>query len=133
MGTRYIIDTNIAIYFLDGLLPDYALPKMTLILNQESNLSIVSKIELLGWSFPNTEKANSTQIFVDSSFIFPLSNEVADKSIELRKAYKIKLPDAVIAATALVYDITLISRNDKDFANIPALKYYNPFIKDSAF
>lgn len=37
------------------------------------------------------------------------------------------LPDAVIAATALIHDLTLISRNDKDFTSIPLLKYVNIF------
>ena len=51
-------------------------------------------------------------------------------SIELRKARKIKLPDAIIAATAIVHDLILVSRNDKDFAAIPSLRYSNPFSGD---
>ena len=41
--------------------------------------------------------------------------------------HTIKLPDAIIAATALVYDLTLISRNVSDFKNIEGLKVLNPF------
>ncbi|WP_394996139.1 type II toxin-antitoxin system VapC family toxin [Emticicia sp.] len=59
--------------------------------------------------------------------MFPLDNSIVYKTIELRRLYKIKLPDAIIAATAIVFDFTLISRNDKDFENINGLKYYNPF------
>jgi predicted nucleic acid-binding protein len=38
-----------------------------------------------------------------------------------------KLPDAVVAATAIVYNFTLLSRNDKDFSNVQELQYFNPF------
>lgn len=43
--------------------------------------------------------------------ILELTNNVADICIDLRKKYKIKLPDAIIAATALSMDLILITRN----------------------
>lgn len=101
MGERYLIDNN--------------------------NISIITKIELLGWNFPNSEKKEINQEFVECSTVFPLDNEVVEKTIELRRNYKIKLPDAIIAATAIIFNFTLISRNDKDFENIEKLKYINPF------
>jgi predicted nucleic acid-binding protein len=118
MGERYLIDTNIAIYFLDGHIPTNAIAFLIKVLNNESNISIISKIELLGWNFPNSEKMEINQDFVDSSTAFPLDNEVVEKTIDLRRKHKIKLPDAIIAATAIIFDFTLISRNDKDFENI---------------
>jgi len=48
-------------------------------------------------------------------------------TIDLRRKYKIKLPDAVIAATALYYDLILVTRNEKDFEGIKGLEIYNPF------
>jgi predicted nucleic acid-binding protein len=45
---------------------------------------------------------------------------------ELRKTYRIKLPDAIIAATSLVYDLTLITSNTKDFKNIKDLQILDP-------
>ncbi len=127
MGKRYLIDTNIAIYFLDGHIPHSAIPFLSGVLNQESNISVITKIELLGWNFPNSEKMSINQAFVDNSVVLPLDNEVVAKTIELRRSYKIKLPDAIIAATAMVFDFTLISRNDNDFEKIKGLKYFNPF------
>jgi predicted nucleic acid-binding protein len=49
------------------------------------------------------------------------------KTADIRKAYKFKLPDAIIAGTALVYDLTLLSRNMNDFKNIAGLKIINPW------
>ena len=50
------------------------------------------------------------------------------KTIELRQQFRIKLPDAIIAATALVYDLTLITRNAVDFKNIAGIKLINPWM-----
>jgi predicted nucleic acid-binding protein len=49
------------------------------------------------------------------------------KTAEIRKAHKVKLPDAIIAATAVEFDLTLLTRNTNDFKNIEALKLANPF------
>ena len=127
MGQRYLIDTNIAIYFLDGHLPPSSLPFLNTVFNQERNLSVITKIELLGWKFPNPNKSDINHAFVEQSNIFLLTEDVVEQTIELRQRYKIKLPDALIAATAIVHDFTLISRNDKDFSNIKELSYFNPF------
>lgn len=53
------------------------------------------------------------------------------QTIEVRKNYRIKLPDAIIAATAMVHGFTLVSRNDADFGKITGLKYWNPFTSPS--
>jgi len=127
MGENYLIDTNVAIYFLNGVLPPQSLPFMRSIFDSGANLSVITKIELLGWSFPGVSSSNSAEQFVDTSTIYALTDAVVSLTIILRKAYKIKLPDAIIAATAIVYDLTLISRNDKDFVGIPSLAYRNPF------
>lgn len=47
-------------------------------------------------------------------------------TIEIRKKYKIKLPDAIIAGTALTYSLTLVTRNTKDFDKIEGLSVINP-------
>lgn len=127
MGADFLIDTNVAIYFLNGVLPPQSLPFMRSVFDSGVNLSVITKIELLGWSFPDDASSNSAEQFVDTSTIYALTDAVVSQTIALRKAYKIKLPDAVIAATALVYDLTLLSRNDKDFLHISGLSYRNPF------
>ena len=49
------------------------------------------------------------------------------KTADIRKKQKIKLPDAIIAATALVYELSLVSRNVSDFKNIDGLQLINPW------
>jgi len=65
--------------------------------------------------------------FVNSSVIYPLSPDVVKRTIELCKRDKIKLPDAIIAATALSENLILVTRNTDDFKNISGLELYNPW------
>ncbi len=63
---------------------------------------------------------------MNDSIVLDLTKEVVDTCIQLRKNNKIKLPDAIIAATALVNNLVLISRNIADFKNIKDLQVLDP-------
>ncbi|HJH27891.1 MAG TPA: hypothetical protein C5S37_14280 [Methanophagales archaeon] len=65
--------------------------------------------------------------FADTINVISLSNEIGDLTVDIRRESKIKLPDAVIAATALNNDLILVTRNDKDFKDVKELEVYNPF------
>ncbi|MBK7938693.1 MAG: type II toxin-antitoxin system VapC family toxin [Lewinellaceae bacterium] len=128
MGTTYLIDTNSAIYYLNELLPKKGMDFLERALNESGSfLSVISKIELLGWQAPTVEAMEQIESFVDDSIVLPLDDRIVGKTIEIRRSLKIKLPDAVIVSTALVYDFTLLSRNDADFRRVPGLKYLNLF------
>lgn len=127
MGTRYLLDTNTAIYFLNGQLTPNGFAFVLSVMNVECNLSVISKMELLGWSTTDPNDEIKIRSFINDSAIFSLTDEIVEKTIELRRLYKTKLPDAIIAATAIVYGFTLISRNDKDFTRVAELNYFNPF------
>ncbi len=128
MGKTYLLDTNTVVYFLDSQLPEKSLDFIENALDETGSfIFIISKIELLGWSTPSTEALNLVERFVSDCFVLPLTDNVVDKAIEIRRAHKIKLPDAVIAATAIVNQYTLISRNDEDFRKVEGLEYLNPF------
>jgi len=59
--------------------------------------------------------------------VIEINKSVIDTCIALRKAQPIKLPDAIIAATALSLGYSLITNNEKDFDNIKNLKIINPY------
>ena len=69
----------------------------------------------------------AAKTFFSGVTILGLARPVAEIAIQIRIDYTIKLPDAIIAATAIAHDLTLISRNDRDFRKISGLKYINPF------
>ena len=127
MVTRYLLDTNIVIYYTNDDLPENAAVLLDTEIEAGIYISVISEIELLGFNAPNPETLQTLQHFIDGSFIIELTRSINAKTIEIRKSKKIKLPDAVIAATAIVHDLTLISQNDRDFRKIDGLKYFNPF------
>jgi predicted nucleic acid-binding protein len=64
--------------------------------------------------------------FVFQSHIIGINPGIIAETIAIRKNYKLKIADAIIAATALAFDITLVADNDDDFEKVPSLKYINP-------
>lgn len=86
----------------------------------------MTKIEVLG--FKNTTDTDILlNNFIDACLIIPLSEETIDQTIQIRKKHKIKTPDAIIAASAKVLGLTLISRDAGDFKKIHGLKIVNPW------
>jgi predicted nucleic acid-binding protein len=59
--------------------------------------------------------------------ILPLDDAVAARAIALRQARKLGLADAIIAATALVHHLRLVTRNEEDFKHVAGLRVVNPF------
>lgn len=93
-----------------------------MLLDEEFNISFINKIEVLG--HPSADKAITE--FINLANVFDVTNPIIEKTIEIRKTFKTKIPDALIAATAIVYDLTLISHNLSDFTKIPGLQVLNP-------
>jgi predicted nucleic acid-binding protein len=126
MVTHYLIDTSIASKYLDGFLSEKGFDFMDSVFELESNISIITKIELLSWVTEEKNLYQQIEIFAEDSIIYPLSDEIASRTIELRRKYKLKTPDAIIAATALVHKLTLLTDNERDFKAIKGLKISNP-------
>lgn len=63
---------------------------------------------------------------IDSAIIFELDDDIVIETIKLRKLNNIKLPDAIIAASAILYNLTILTRNTKDFNKVAALKILHP-------
>ncbi|MEM8528548.1 MAG: type II toxin-antitoxin system VapC family toxin [Bacteroidota bacterium] len=127
---RYVLDTSAVIKYLDETFPDKALLFLDQVLDEESNISFITQIELLVWSPPNPDDLNIYQTFVDNSNVIHVNEDIIEHCITIRKTTKIKVPDALIAASAIVFDLTLVSDNDQDFNKVLEmdidLKYLNP-------
>ena len=96
------------------------------VVDNASNISVISKIEVLRFNAAGTVY-RVLEDFIKESNVIGLNELVVEKTIAVCKAHRIKLPDAIIAATALVYDFTLITRNISDFKNIKDLDFINPW------
>jgi len=125
--TRYLFDTNILIYYFADAIPAAELKKLEGILKTSFNISIITKIEFFGFEKFLQEDFSQELEFLGHATVIPLTEEIADIAIDLRRKSRIKLPDAVIAATCLHNELTLITRNEKDFSGVSGLTKYNPF------
>ena len=99
---------------------------MNKIVDIKPNLSVITKIELLCFKGTKQSEEKLTKTFVDASTVFGLDEAIVNKTIALRKMHPIKLPDAIIAATAIVFNLVLITRNMNDFESIVSLKCIDP-------
>jgi predicted nucleic acid-binding protein len=128
MGQKYLIDTCAVIKYLDEIFPPEALIFMDTLVDEDCKVSFITKIELLVWNPPNPSDMEIRKEFLAGSEIYFISDDIIDKAIEIRKATNIKLPDALIAATAVTCDFILLSDNDEDFLKVKplGLKYLNP-------
>jgi predicted nucleic acid-binding protein len=124
MGKRFLIDSNTIIDYTSNLLKDKASDFVEKIFNADFNISVIVKIEILGFD-EIEEKLEALEEFLSTAKVLPLDDAVTKKTIELRRIKKLKLGDAIIAATALINDLVIVTRNTKDFNNIPNLKTLN--------
>ncbi|NEP13225.1 MAG: type II toxin-antitoxin system VapC family toxin [Symploca sp. SIO2C1] len=121
-----LFDTNILIYHLNGRLNETGTALLRQGLSGQGAYSIISRIEVLG--FDQSEAADIQAKRILSRLIeLPLTSEIAEGTIILRKCFRIKVPDAIIAATALEYSLQLVTRNQDDFAKIEHLRLIDPF------
>ena len=92
-----------------------------------ASVSIVSRIESLGFhSLGAVEEAEITRSLRLLPEL-PLDDEIATRAVGLRQQRRMKLGDAIIAATALEFGVPLVTRNVGDFNHITGLVVINPF------
>lgn len=116
-----LIDSNIIIYSFSE---EYGYLRKLLV-SDNSHVSEISRVEVLGHHGLNEkQKDYFVDIFSYSTVVIP-TQEIFDKAIEIRQKYNLKLGDSIIAATALVHNLTLYTRNLKDFERIKKMKYIN--------
>jgi len=123
---KYLFDTNVWIDAIAGRLPADTFLKFV-VQAEWVGYSAITRLELFGFpdlTKPEEEKLaellkHFVEVGVDSSTV--------DKAITIRKATRIKVPDAIIAATAIIKECSLVTRNTEDFKGISGLNIINPY------
>jgi predicted nucleic acid-binding protein len=123
MGQRYLIDTNVLIDFQVRIIPPSGQAFIADIIDESFVVSFINYIEYLVYEHVTEDML----YFISLATVIETNKLIIDQTIAIRKAYKIKLPDAIVAATALVNNLTLVSRNTKDFHKIQGLTILNPY------
>jgi toxin FitB len=88
MDKKYIIDTNIIIYYLDNKIPDSQLKNIETIFIETFNISTVTKIELLGWHKIDNKTKSKIEKFISNSDVFILIQLLKVKLLKLNKNIK---------------------------------------------
>ena len=116
---NYLFDTNTVIYFLEN--------KLSLDIKNEDNIDIsfINEIELLGKEVKE-EESKAIKLFLERVTIIGINDEIKKKTIEIRKAQRLKIPDAIVAATAavnneilLTADKEMLKKLDKEWVRNP--------------
>lgn len=121
MALNYVIDTNVALYFLTGRMVS-PMPAGNLL------LCVVSEIELLSFKNLSIDEENSIKQFIKEVTVLGITNPIKSETIRVRKEFGLRLPDAIIAATALVHHASLLS-HDKQFSKVKGLQLVAPTLK----
>ena len=121
-GNRFLLDTNIIIYILNGdkIIADYLSQKILY-------TSIICEIELFGSKSLTPKEEKQIKNFLHEFTIISIDQPIKDLAILFRKQYSLKIPDSIIAATAVSLEIPLVT-SDKGFKSITELQIdlYNP-------
>ncbi len=115
-GIRILCDTNPLIYLLDG---NKEVAKF--LDNKQIHVSVITELELYGKSDMPEDALKIIEMMLESCFITEINQEIKQIYKQIKRNYTIKLPDAIIAATAISLDIPLLTF-DTDFQKIPDLK-----------
>jgi predicted nucleic acid-binding protein len=110
---KALFDTNILIDYLNGI-PAAKTELDRYTGKDDKAISVITWMEVLVGTTPETD--NATRGFLAGFQSLPIDALVASRSVEIRKSHKIKLPDAIVWASAQVHDRILVTRNTKDFA-----------------
>jgi predicted nucleic acid-binding protein len=122
---RYLIDNNAISNFFSGRFSQKGMDFMAEVIDSTPTISVITKIEALSWISSDKSKEQIVKAFIEDALVLDLSSDVVAQCIVLRRSRKIKIPDAIIAATAIIHNLSLIT-NDAHFANIGNLPVIDP-------
>jgi predicted nucleic acid-binding protein len=121
-GQQLLFDSNIVIFYLRDEL-DVATTELleSALDNNFAAISVVTRAEVLAWSNHTSESLTLAEELLAAFLNIPVDEKIANGAAQIRRSVNIKLPDALIAATALDAQRTLVTANVRDFEKIADL------------
>lgn len=116
-GTSLLVDTNIVLYLLGG---DITIAEV--LDGKHIYISEISELELLSYSKFDSNQLKEVESFLGEIVIIEMNETIKKEVIQLRRKHKVKLPDAIIASTAIYLNMPLLSA-DKGFEKIEELNF----------
>lgn len=125
---KYLLDTNSIIYYLQGYKELDEIFEKFVAGIATPMISIITEIELFGFPGITSKEEKFITKLLANFQILDVNKEISKATINLRRQYKMKVPDAIIAATAMNKGAILVTRDEEDFKKIKHLVILNPFI-----
>lgn len=120
MATRFLLDTNVILGLLKGAAEIEQLEEMKNASSDECAYSAITRIELLGFPGLGADDDRTIRDLLDNFLYLPVTRQIEDIAIALRRQpKKVKLPDALILATANAHGLRLVTL-DEDLGNLNA-------------
>ena len=116
-GNSLLIDTNIVLYLFNG---DETIAD--LLNGRNIYISFITELELLGFHGISDEQRTIAREFISDSIVVDLNDSIKKITIDLRVKYNLKIPDAIIAASAFYLNLPLLSA-DRAFERISELQF----------
>jgi len=123
----YLLDTNSLIYYFQGA------PQMDPVFRQieQGNarpvVSIITVIELLGYPRLTRQDETRIQSLLSGFTVVAVDERIAGQAVVLKRRHGVKTPDAIIAATALLENACLVTRDQALLDKVPEIESLNPF------
>jgi predicted nucleic acid-binding protein len=108
-GVRALLDTNVLIDYLNGV----RAARKEIERYRAAAISIVTWMEVMAGALP--AEADKVRAFLATFVVHPLTPEIAEIAVLRRQSLRMKLPDAIILATAESEERLLVTRNTRDF------------------
>jgi predicted nucleic acid-binding protein len=119
VAVKAVFDSDILIDYLQGL-PD---AREELARYRRPHYSVITFMELLAGAHTDPER-RAVEALLASLTRIELSEPIARRAVELRQSLRLKLPDAIVLASAEVEGCILVTRNTRDFpANDPRVRF----------
>ena len=122
---RRLLDTNV---WIDAMSGEGAAGQalLTAMADEWCGFSSMTRLEVLSYSGLSASDIVIWRELLAKAAEVPMSAAVVEEAARLRRTVRMKAPDAIIAATALLESATLITRNTGDFVRVPGLRAEKP-------
>jgi len=126
-GLTYLLDTNSLIYYFQGA------PQLDPVFRQIEQgearpvVSIITEIELLGFPRLTRQDEARIQALLSGFTVVAVDERIAGQAVVLKRRHGIKTPDAIIAATAMIENACLVTRDQDLLEKVPEVRSLNPF------
>ena len=110
---KYLIDNNAIVNFFSQLFTEKGMNFMADVIDQTPINSVITEIEALSWINPDKNKEQIVKAFIQDATVLPLTPAVVVKCVSIKRSRKIKISDAILAATAIVQNLTLVTERHR--------------------